>query len=81
MSTMVKGSSTVLKMIRGESIIVLNCSYCSCPVFWFNKLCMLHVSLVCSTSHGTAMSIRNSGLNLESQTLTASGKRPELDSI
>lgn len=50
-------------------------------VFQFNKLCMLHVSLVCSTSHGTATSIRNSGLNLESQTLTASGKRPELDSI
>jgi len=79
---MVKGCSTVLKMIQGESLRTdsLNRSRRRCLRVWY-ILCGACLFPACCISRGTATSIRNSGLNSETRTTTLLAKRKGQDSI
>lgn len=71
---MVKGYNTVLKMIRGLSFLAFQKWLCR------RFICTDYTVLspVCSTSPGTATSIRNSGPTLKNQTMTVLAKGKEL---
>lgn len=62
-------------------IVICGCcllAYSNLHIYLFNYI---FLPSACSTSHGTAMNIRNSGRSLENQTTTVLAKRKEQDSI